>query len=71
MKYKLKVDVKVKIPYFNSVLIIKAGSKCVPQANERSTIFMVQPYGSEEKEDNWIRVFGYRISKNKVITIEE
>ncbi len=69
MKFVLNKNIETKIKYFNSVLIIKAGSKCVPQINSKSTIFLVQPFGDEEKDDEWIRHFGIKIKKSDTIQI--
>jgi len=71
MKYILKKDITVKIPHFKSILIIKAGSKCVPLTrSNRGTIFMVQPFFLEDKDDEWIRQFGHKINKKDTIIVE-
>jgi len=67
MKYILKIDITVKIKYFNSKLIIKKGSKCVPLSKSgKGIIFKVQPFFLEEKDDKWIRQFGHTIYKKHV-----
>jgi len=71
-KYILNKDISIKIPHFKSTLIIKAGSKCVPLTkSNKGIIFMVQPFFSEEKDDEWIRRFGYKIYKKDVKLIKD
>jgi len=66
-KYVLKHDITVKIKYFNSILIIKKGSKCVPlYPNGRGMIFKVQPFFLEEKDDLWIRQCGHTVYKKHI-----